>query len=161
MERGHRFRLGLFALTTLGLMALIFCFSAQSALRSQQVSDGFLASLVGRFLNRFLPRLSGRGMEFDIRKYAHMAEFFCLGVTAFLLFSEAFRWRPDQRAALSALLFSVLYACTDEVHQIFVPGRACRFTDVLVDAVGILLGILPVRLLQWALGPKKRGSGPV
>lgn len=161
MERAHRFRLGLFALTTLVLMALIFFFSSQSALHSQRLSDGFLQSLAGQLLNRFLPRLSGRGMAFDIRKYAHMAEFFCLGVSAFLLFSEAFRWRPDLRAALSALLFSLLYAGTDEVHQLFVPGRAGRFSDVLVDGVGILAGIALSRLLQWALGPKKRGSGPV
>ena len=30
---------------------------------------------------------------------------------------------------------------TDEIHQIFVPGRAFQVTDILVDSAGALLGI--------------------
>ena len=37
---------------------------------------------------------------------------------------------------------AVLYAVTDELHQIFIPGRACRFFDVCVDAAGALAGIV-------------------
>lgn len=144
----HRVRLGLFGALTLLVMIAIFCFSAQNAVVSQQLSDGFLASLIGRFLGVVLPRLSEKGMEFDIRKYAHMCEFMVLGVCAFLLASEYRLWRRDLRAALLAFGFSLFYACTDEVHQIFVPGRACRAVDVLVDGIGIALGVLFGRLLQ-------------
>jgi VanZ family protein len=147
-ETKHRARLWLFAALTLLMMIVIFWFSAQNAVVSQQMSDGFLASLIGRFLDAFLPRLSEKGMQFDIRKYAHMSEFFVLAVCAFLYASEYRRWPRDLRASLLAFGFSLLYACTDEVHQIFVPGRACRFTDVLVDGAGIALGVLLCRLLQ-------------
>lgn len=37
-----------------------------------------------------------------------------------------------------SLLVTFLYACTDEFHQLFVPGRAGRFTDVLIDCTGAL-----------------------
>lgn len=144
----HAVRLWLFAVLTLLMMIAIFWFSAQNAFVSQQMSDGFLASLVGQFLNAVLPRLSAKGMQFDIRKYAHMCEFMALAVFAFLYASEYRLWRRDLRAALLAFGFSLFYACTDEVHQIFVPGRACRAVDVLVDGVGIALGILLCRLLQ-------------
>ncbi len=147
-ETKHRARLWLFAALTLLMMIVIFWFSAQNAVVSQQMSDGFLASLIGRFLDAFLPRLSEKGMQIDIRKYAHMSEFFVLAVCAFLYASEYRRWPRDLRASLLAFGFSLLYACTDEVHQIFVPGRACRFTDVLVDGAGIALGVLLCRLLQ-------------
>ena len=88
-ETKHRARLWLFAALTLLMMIVIFWFSAQNAVVSQQMSDGFLASLIGRFLDAFLPRLSEKGMQFDIRKYAHMSEFFVLAVCAFLYASAS------------------------------------------------------------------------
>ena len=41
-----------------------------------------------------------------------------------------------------ALGIAALYAATDEIHQYFVPGWACMFTDVCIDSVGALLGVL-------------------
>ena len=148
MNGGHRARLWVFGALTVCIMLAIFAFSAQNADESQRLSDGFLASLIGRVLEALLPRLSEKGMDFDIRKYAHMAEFCVLGVCSFLYVSERRRWAPDLHAALLALGFSLLYAGTDELHQLFVPGRACRFTDVLVDGCGILSGVALARLVQ-------------
>lgn len=39
-----------------------------------------------------------------------------------------------------SILFSFLYACTDELHQIFVPGRSAQFRDVLIDTLGASFG---------------------
>ena len=39
-----------------------------------------------------------------------------------------------------SILFSFLYACTDEFHQIFVPGRSAQFRDVLIDTLGASFG---------------------
>ena len=36
----------------------------------------------------------------------------------------------------------VLYAVTDEIHQLFVPGRYGQWTDVAIDAAGVALGAL-------------------
>lgn len=33
-------------------------------------------------------------------------------------------------------MIAVLYACTDEYHQLFVPGRSGQLRDVMIDAVG-------------------------
>lgn len=38
------------------------------------------------------------------------------------------------------VVFASLYGVTDEVHQIFVPGRFCDPLDWLVDTAGALLG---------------------
>lgn len=40
-----------------------------------------------------------------------------------------------------SLLISFLYACSDEIHQLFVPGRSGEFRDVLIDTGGALIGI--------------------
>jgi len=39
-------------------------------------------------------------------------------------------------------VFCVLYAISDETHQIFVPGRSAQISDVLIDSVGAIVGIL-------------------
>ena len=41
-----------------------------------------------------------------------------------------------------ACALSFFYAITDEIHQIFVPGRACQFLDMMVDLAGILSGFI-------------------
>lgn len=49
-------------------------------------------------------------------------------------------------ASFGAALFSALYAITDEVHQIFVPGRTAKASDWLADVGGTLVAIGLVRL---------------
>lgn len=141
-EKGHTLRLWIFGLLTLSIMTVIFLFSAQNADNSREMSDGFLASLIGSVLERILPPLSQQGMDADIRKYAHMAEYFSLGVSTFLFFSEHGFWRSRCRAGLYSLFVCFVYACSDEIHQLFVPGRAGMFRDVLVDGAGFSAGIL-------------------
>ena len=72
-----------------------------------------------------------------LRKLAHAAEFAVLGVL-FL--------RAVERPALAFLLASA-YAVSDEIHQIFVPGRLGSPLDVLIDMAGVAVGIaLALRL---------------
>ena len=46
-----------------------------------------------------------------------------------------------------------LYACTDEFHQIFVPGREGAFRDVIIDTCG---GITLILLYNLIRGLKNR-----
>ena len=36
----------------------------------------------------------------------------------------------------------MLYSISDEIHQIFVPGRSCELLDVFIDTCGSLIGII-------------------
>ena len=49
---------------------------------------------------------------------------------------------------VSSMIVTFLYACTDEFHQTFVPGRAGRFTDVLIDCTGALVLCILVTFVQ-------------
>ena len=46
-----------------------------------------------------------------------------------------------------SILLSFLYACTDEIHQIFVPGRSAQFRDVLIDTLGASFGAIITYLI--------------
>lgn len=77
------------------------------------------------------------GWDLVLRKIAHAAEFALLG--ALLL--------RALRRELPAFLFGVAYAISDEVHQHFVAGRRGAPLDVVIDALGVALGVLAWRRL--------------
>jgi VanZ family protein len=66
-----------------------------------------------------------------LRKAAHVTEYAVLGA----LLVRALRSEP------AALLAGIAYAATDELHQHFVRGRHAAALDVLVDAVGVAIGV--------------------
>lgn len=82
--------------------------------------------------------------DHPIRKLGHMGVF---GILARLLArawtgTSTWSWR---KIFVWALVFTFLYACSDEFHQTFVPGRLGCVSDVLIDTVGawVSLGFLP------------------
>lgn len=139
-------RLFLIAIT-LVWMGVIYSFSEQNSGQSSGVSEK-----VCRFVVVSGSRLCGRELEeekiteytallqFPVRKAAHMTEYAILACLLYAVFA-AFSL-SGRKGTLSALGSSFLYACTDELHQRFVSGRAGRFTDVLIDTAGALLGLL-------------------
>jgi VanZ family protein len=85
-----------------------------------------------------VPALStGLGLwDTILRKGAHMTEYALLAV---LLFRALGRELP-------AFLIGLAYAASDEIHQHFVRGRHASPVDVAIDAAGLLLGLLALRL---------------
>lgn len=74
-----------------------------------------------------------------IRKTAHFSVYLLLGV----LVMNALRRSGviGLKAVALAIGICVLYAVSDEVHQLFVPGRGGQARDVLIDSAGAILGI--------------------
>lgn len=132
---------------TLGVMVLIFYMSSKDATESGGMSKWLVETAFGRTLIRLLPRITDRGAEIDIRKYAHMAEYALLAVPSALFFRELLlERRIPLRAACCSLVLCFLYACSDEYHQTFIPGRAGAMIDVAVDMVGVAFGLALVLL---------------
>ena len=78
--------------------------------------------------------------DYVLRKCAHVTEYAILAV---LLVRAT-------GSARSALLLTVAYACTDELHQHFVQGRHGTPIDVGFDTVGALIGLAVWRRLsEW------------
>lgn len=141
----------LYTLLSIFWMAFIFFMSAQPASVSQELSHhtGFL---IGRL---FIPGFSGWAAErqlawavsidFFVRKGAHLSEY---AVLALLVRAAVRSFRPAIRHAAGITLgICFLYACSDEIHQLFVPGRAGMFRDVLIDTAGAAAGLLLAALI--------------
>lgn len=120
-------------------MAGIFVFSSQQGSTSKE-SSGVLVQFVQSL---------GVGLPIDlltllIRKGAHAFAYFVLGVLAFFALKLT---RLSLRAvSLSSLAFVLLYAASDEFHQLLVPGRSGEVSDVLLDAAAGAVGILLVHV---------------
>lgn len=69
----------------------------------------------------------------------HVLEYFVL----YLLFLAAFKGSTATKleSRLVAALATLIFAALDEFHQTFVPGRGGLVSDVLIDGVGVLLGL--------------------
>ena len=123
----------------IGCMALIFSFSAQGADDSMDLSDGLLHAIL-RFLHISLPESVITFMRVFIRKVAHFSIYMLLGFLMYLLVHTGYSVK-EKASAWQAVLYSFLYAVTDEVHQIFVPGRSGMVKDVAIDTLGASFGV--------------------
>jgi len=94
--------------------------------------------------------------DFIVKKTAHLAEYALLAILIYRTLK--IKSSNKKKAAIFALVITVLYAITDEYHQSFVPGRQARIRDVIIDGVGGTLGIyflwkvlpkLPPKIKSW------------
>lgn len=135
-------------------MALIFYLSHQTGNQSSQLSTGITAIIV-QLIEKLLPQapthLELSSLQYFVRKNAHFFLYFILGG----LVANALRASGVKGYRLMgyALLICVVYAISDEVHQLFIPGRAGQIKDVLIDSAGAIGGTL---LYHMALGRGKR-----
>lgn len=142
-------------------MLVIFLFSAREATLSTQDSTS-VGILFGRLL---VPGFNGMDADeqaafankadHPIRKTAHAAEYALLGL--FFAGSYSDRKKKRMKAIGVPFLSGVLYAVSDEVHQLFVPGRSGQVTDVVIDGFGVLAGTLVFLLLLRITERKQNG----
>ena len=113
-------------------MILIFMFSHQTGSESSGLSS--------QFVLWFQTYLHIPISEFIVRKAAHMSEYALLTLT--LIYGFYKNHYPIQKIMIYSLIGTFLYACSDEMHQLFIGGRAGQFTDVLIDTCGGCLTII-------------------
>lgn len=135
---------------TLGVMALIFFFSAQPAEVSYHLSEVVTETVQASHREAWLPQwFNAQSFHANLRKWAHVYIYCVLGVSvAVTVQLWTRRLSLPQRALLSSAL-CMLYAVSDELHQCVVPGRAMLLSDVGIDALGFLPCAAAVYLSIW------------
>ena len=153
----------LYAILLFIWITIIFIMSSQRANESAQLSNTFVVKIVKLIYPGFSNFSAEKQLEimqltsFLVRKTAHFLEYFVLGVFSILLVDTHKKYKCKYRV-LTAILFCIVYAVSDEVHQHFVPGRACRFVDVIIDTSGALIAILILTLIKNKTLGRKSGE---
>ncbi len=128
----------------------IFRFSSQNGTQSKGISTK---------VTEFILSFSQKYQEADakektqirnrtnaiIRKVAHFSIYTLLG---FLLMGLMTKTKIKEKwRILITVGLGIIYAILDEFHQSFSPGRTPKITDVYIDTLGIILGVLLILLI--------------
>lgn len=139
----------------------IFYFSNQVA-QTSSTSSGRVVNFIMKILPQFnsieeqkKEYIANEILQPIVRKLAHFSIYTLLG---FLTMNYAIAdekiekqllklctqqlYISKYKKVLYSQLFGTLYAITDEIHQLFIPGRSCEFRDVCIDSLGVLTGII-------------------
>ncbi|MBU3179399.1 VanZ family protein [Clostridium estertheticum] len=121
-----------------GWMMVIFIFSSQVGEVSNENNKFviYVFNLLGLNLNSVFGTLS----DFIVRKASHFTEYFILYMLIYRAMNKS--KKIDMKIFTASILIVFLYACSDEFHQSFVPGRGPAFRDVMVDTCGGLAAFL-------------------
>ena len=87
-------------------------------------------------------------LSFLIRKGAHFSIYALLGICVYMALFHA-----GKAKAAAAWIICALYACSDELHQMMVMGRSAQLSDVALDSLGALCGIL---FCLWIIAWKRK-----
>lgn len=128
-------------------MGVIFMFSAQVSDESKSSSNKVTSAVVNTVISIKKENISEEKRQkiiedktFIVRKSAHFTEYFILGLILILYLQT--KEKLATKYIILAIIFCVLYATSDEIHQIFVDGRSCKIMDILIDTCGSSLAIL-------------------
>ena len=131
-------------------MVVIFMFSAEHDTESSELSGSVSYRIVSVINTITASHWDEKELldkaeliDYPVRKCAHMSEYAILALLGFVTFS----FLHGRRRFVIPITMTFLYACTDEIHQLFVPGRAGKFTDVLIDTTGGIIMLLFIALV--------------
>lgn len=135
-----------FTLALAGCIWFIFSNSMAVAQVSSASSGRVLTLLQGALRRLGHPALAQRLTQHVVRKMAHFCEYMLEGFL--LMLCMRVYSRHPLRHITVPMLGGVLTALTDETIQLYSPGRSSQVTDVWLDSVGVLAGILAVLVLM-------------
>ena len=130
------------------LLGIIVFFIWDNSMQNGGSSDGF--SLL--FAETFVPIVNKLGFHGNIwtlnrivRKLAHLTEFTILGSVLYTILRRYITYGT----VIKTIGLGMLIASLDEFIQLFSPGRSSQFSDILIDTVGVVIGILVVKLVYY------------
>ncbi len=126
-------------------LVVIFLLSNQDSGKSQHLSDNLIgkgvdivASITKQEITPTKKVTIVENMSDKVRSLAHFTEYLILGILVINVLKDYYKL--DYKIWLYGLLFCILYAIGDELHQLFISGRSFQYGDIIVDTLGSILG---------------------
>ena len=134
----------IFAILTIATFTTIFIFSSQNGDESGSISREFTKKIIeilqlDKNLNEIEKENLIENSQFVIRKLAHFTIYTIAGINIYG-FINTYDIK-NKNKVIGALIVGVIYAISDEIHQMFSGDRTPAVRDVLIDTCGILFGI--------------------
>ncbi len=130
-------------------MGVIFTFSSMNNGKSNGVSKGLINNAISK-TEKIIEKNNENNkkivdkLNYPIRKCAHGTIYLILSILILISFINTNEMYKNniKLTIIITILICFLYACSDEIHQLFVSGRTSSFIDVLIDTFGALVGCL-------------------
>ena len=141
-----------FLVASIVTAVLIFWFSSKNGGDSHAMSDAVTLHVARALRPDFMKKpVQGQQSYLEnlstiVRKNAHFCEFMLLGFNLMGTMRFYFPRLSDGGCRLRAMGIAVLYAASDELHQMFISERSSQALDVLIDSAGSLTGTLIMTL---------------
>ena len=131
-------------------MSVIFIFSNMNS----RISDSTSYSIVDK-LTYFNEKADNNRdyLNLIVRKSAHFTEFLILGILIYNVFN--LYNINNKKKIIFCIIFCLIYAFSDEYHQLFIKGRSAQIKDVFIDFVGSFMGILILNQITQKINHNK------
>lgn len=139
---------------------IIFSFSAEDATKSEHRSDEVIINAVETITREEIPENQRQKIIDEyiviVRKSAHFFLYFILAIIVFTLYKRIFGL--NSKTFIYTIIFCFIYACSDEIHQLFINGRTARIFDVFVDTTGAILSTTLLTIFSLLLKKIKKNN---
>ena len=136
------------------MLCLIVFFIWDNSLQNGGTSDGF-SLIFAKWIAPIANKLGFYGniwaLNRIIRKLAHLTEFTILGGVLYVVL----RRYIEYGTVVKTIVVGIVIASLDEFIQLFSLGRSSQLSDVLIDTVGIIIGISVVKLTYYISHDKR------
>lgn len=136
------------------VLCLIVFFIWDNSLQNGGTSDGF-SLIFAEWLAPIADKLGFYGniwaLNRIVRKLAHLTEFTILGGVLYVVL----RRYIEYGTVVKTIGVGIVIASLDEFIQLFSLGRSSQLSDVLIDTIGIIIGILVVKLAYYISHDKR------
>ena len=136
------------------VLCLIVFFIWDNSLQNGGTSDGF-SLIFAKWIAPIANKLGFYGniwaLNRIIRKLAHLTEFTILGGVLYVVLHRYIEYGT----VVKTIVVGIVIASLDEFIQLFSLGRSSQLSDVLIDTIGIIIGISVVKLAYYISHDKR------
>lgn len=133
-------------------MSIVFMLSSQTGKKSENTSNNFTKAI---FKNDISDE-QVRNLSYIVRKIAHFTLYTIGGILICLCL--LLNIKSTKYIYFISFVIGLIYAITDEFHQLFIPNRSGEIKDVIIDSLGILLGVSFVKISKYIIYKLKRSG---
>lgn len=141
----------IFAILTIATFIAIFVFSGQDGDKSSSTSRNFTRKIVdilpiSKNIEEYKKEELIEKSQYVIRKLAHFTIYTIAGINM-MGFINTYDIKKKNKLIV-VLSIGVIYAISDEIHQMFSGGRTPAIKDVFIDSFGVVFGSFIVVLID-------------